>query len=61
MWTEVTAMTVADRIEPVYRPWVAPVVVADDETYVGKHRRPGRVSVSWRRMFYAARHRLRVR
>jgi hypothetical protein len=62
------AMTVADRIDPVFRRWVTPVVVADGEAYVGRHRRTGRALmsllslvslVSLPRMFYTARHHLR--
>jgi hypothetical protein len=59
------AMTVADRIDPALRRWVAPVVVADDEAYEGRHRRGGRALmsmmslVSLPRLFYTARHRLR--
>jgi hypothetical protein len=59
------AMTVADRIDPVFRRWVTPVVVANDEAYVGRHRRTGRAwmslvsLVSLPRMFYTARHHLR--
>jgi hypothetical protein len=49
-------MTVADRIDPVYRRWVAPVVVAEHKTYVGRHRRSGWTMFSVWRMFYRARH-----
>ncbi|MDP9092771.1 MAG: hypothetical protein M3N95_07475 [Actinomycetota bacterium] len=51
-------MTVADRIDPVTRRWVAPAAV--DEAYVGKHRRAGYALMSLLalpRMFYTARHR----
>jgi hypothetical protein len=30
--------------------------VADEEKYLGKHRRPGARRLSLRRMFYTARH-----
>ena len=50
-------MTVADRIDQIsVRRWVAPVLIVDDETYIGKHRRPGRVWLSPTRLFYLARH-----
>jgi hypothetical protein len=53
-------VTTADRIDPVgYRAWAAPVVLADDEHYVGKHRQLGRKSFSLHRMIYTARHRAR--
>jgi hypothetical protein len=62
----VIIMTTADRIDSVgYRAWTPssapPVVAADEETYVGKHRRPGSKSFSLHRMFYTARHLARGR
>jgi len=62
----VIIMTTADRIDPVsYRVWMPssapPVVAADEETYVGKHRRPGSKSFSLHRMFHTARHLARGR
>jgi hypothetical protein len=54
--TEVVHVTTADRIDPVHRAWAPTVVVADEEQYLGKHRRPGARRFSLRRMFYAARH-----
>jgi len=55
----VIIMTTADRID--YRGWAPPVVAADEETYVGKHRRPGSKSFSLHRIFYTARHLARGR
>ncbi|MCU1659253.1 MAG: hypothetical protein JWO57_3909 [Pseudonocardiales bacterium] len=54
-------MTTADRVDPVYRTWAPPVVVADDETYVGKHRHPGGRRLSLLGFFYTARHLARGR
>jgi hypothetical protein len=52
-------MATLDRIEPAYKPWTpsAAGLVTDDETYVGRHRRPGGRMLSLIRMFYTARHR----
>jgi hypothetical protein len=54
-----------DRIEPAYTPWTpsaAGIGTAEDEEYLGRHRRlsggSGRV-FSLRRLFYVARHRRR--
>ena len=49
-------MTTADRIDPVYRAWAPTVVVADEEKYLGKHRRPAARRLSLHGMFYTARH-----
>ncbi|MEP7020259.1 MAG: hypothetical protein ABI808_06380 [Pseudonocardiales bacterium] len=49
-------MTTADRIDPIYRSWAPTVVVADQDEYLGKHRRPGMRTFSLYRMFYSARH-----
>ena len=52
-------MTTADRIDPLgYRSWApAQSAVLDEQTYTGKHRRPGIRSFSPLRMFYSPRHR----
>jgi hypothetical protein len=58
----VIEMATLDRIEPAYAPWTpsaAGIGVTDEDVYVGRHRKPtGRV-LSLRRLFYAARHRVR--
>jgi hypothetical protein len=51
----VITVTTADRIDPIYRAW-APTVVADEDKYLGKHRRPGARRLSLHGMFYIARH-----
>jgi hypothetical protein len=59
--TEVIPMATLDRIEPAYTPWTpsAAGLVTDDETYVGRHRKPHARALSLRAMFYTARHRAR--
>jgi hypothetical protein len=54
-------MATLDRIEPAYTPWSpsAAGLVTDDETYVGKHRKPGSRLLALRAMFYVGRHRAR--
>lgn len=47
-------MTTADRID--FRTWAPPATVTDEDSYVGKHRLPGRRSLALHRMFYKARH-----
>ncbi len=55
-------MTTADRIDPgAYRAWAPTVVVPHDDTYVGKHRRPGIRTLSLHKMLYTARHLARGR
>ncbi len=53
-------MATLDRIEATFTPWTpsaSGLGVAEDEDYVGRHRKlVGRV-FSLRRMFYSARHR----
>ena len=55
-------MATLDRIEPAFTPWTpsaSGLGVAEDDDYVGRHRKlTGRV-FSLRRLFYAARHRTR--
>jgi hypothetical protein len=52
-------MATLDRIEPAYTPWTpsAAGLVTEDETYLGKHRRPGLRRLSVLAMFYTGRHR----
>jgi hypothetical protein len=54
-------MATLDRIEPARIPWTpsAAGLVTDDESYVGRHRKPGGRGLSLTRMFYFARHRRR--
>lgn len=54
-------MATLDRIEPAYTPWTpsAAGLVTDDETYVGRHRKPGIRRLTFARMFYTPRHRNR--
>ena len=56
-------MATLDRIEPAFTPWTpsaSGLGVAEDDDYVGRHRKADRaVSFSLRRLFYAARHRTR--
>jgi hypothetical protein len=52
----VITVTTADRIDPVYRAWAPTAVVADEDKYLGKHRRGGARRLSLHRMFYTARH-----
>ncbi|MFN2561204.1 MAG: hypothetical protein ABR571_07915 [Jatrophihabitans sp.] len=54
-------MATLDRIEPAYTPWTpsAAGLATEDETYTGRHRKPGSRSLSLMRMFYAPRHRSR--
>lgn len=55
-------VTTADRIDQIgYRSWAPSVAVADEDSYVGRHRQPGRHSFTLHRMFYAARHLTRRR
>jgi hypothetical protein len=61
----VITVTTVDRVE--FRPWppssaasptaVGTHVKADDELYIGKHRKAGGRSLSLLRMFYSPRHR----
>jgi hypothetical protein len=58
----VITVTTADRIDQIgYRSWTPSVVMADEDNYAGKHRRPGRRSLALHRMFYTARHLVRGR
>ena len=52
-------MATLDRIEPAYTPWSpsAAGLVTEDETYVGRHRKPGVRRLAFLRMFYTPRHR----
>ena len=55
-------MATIDRIEPVsYTPWSPAAsgfpAAAEDEGYIGRHRRPGSRGLGLMRMFYSAKHR----
>ena len=54
-------MATIDRIDTGYTAWTpsSAGITTEDETYVGRHRRPGTStkSFSLHRMFHAARHR----
>ena len=53
-------MATIDRVDPAYTAWTpsAAGIRTEDETYVGRHRRPDMARVfSIIRMFYSARHR----
>ena len=56
-------MATIDRIDTGYAAWTpsSAGIATDDETYVGRHRRPSTSAktFSLHRMFYAARHRSR--
>jgi hypothetical protein len=55
-------MATLDRIEPTFTPWTpsaSGLGVAEDEDYIGRHRKQVGRAFSLRRMFYAARHRSR--
>ena len=53
-------MATLDRIEPAYKPWTPSAAgLADDEEYVGKHRKPGARGLALFKMFYSPRHRAR--
>lgn len=50
-------MTTADRIDFGWSAAPATVALPDEDTYVGKHRKPGGRSLSLLRMLYKPRHR----
>ena len=54
-------MATLDRIDPAYKPWTPSTsgLITEDETYVGKHRKPSGRSFSLTRMFYSPKHRTR--
>lgn len=53
-------MATLDRIEPAYTPWTPSAAgLAEEEEYVGKHRKPGIRRLSLFLMFYQPRHRHR--
>jgi hypothetical protein len=55
-------MATIDRVGPAYTAWTpsAAGLATEDETYVGKHRKPGvSRTFSLTRLFYVARHRVR--
>ncbi len=56
-------MATIDRIDTGYTAWTpsAAGITTEDETYIGRHRRPGTSgkSFSLGRMFHTARHRAR--
>ncbi len=54
-------MATIDRIQPAFTTWTpsAAGLATEDEVYTGRHRKPGRRSLSMLQMFYRPRHRAR--
>jgi hypothetical protein len=50
-------VTTADRVDFGWSTPTATIVLPDDESYVGKHRKSGMRGLSVLRMFYKPRHR----